>query len=238
MAEHVDYLYNILSISSRLVAALLLGALVGIERQWRQQHTGLTTHALVALGAAAYSAVPEILGATQDIRMGGQVVTGIGFLGAGLIMRDGMNVRGLNTAATVWATGAIGVFAGYGLLLEAAEAALMIVFINIILPRFATILNRYAPDRKEIERFYIVELKCPAKDEADVRSNLLKAMRARRLRLHSLESHAIVGTSSVEVEAIVYSEREEDELVEVLVGEMSLSPKIFSSSWTSTTQPE
>jgi putative Mg2+ transporter-C (MgtC) family protein len=93
--------------------------MVGLERQSRQQHTGLTTHALVALGAATYSSLPDLLGRLPDVRIGGQVVTGIGFLGAGLIMCDGLNIRGLSTAGTVWATGAIGVLAGYGKFLEA-----------------------------------------------------------------------------------------------------------------------
>lgn len=78
----------------RLVVALLLGMCIGVERQLRQRHTGLNTHALVALGAAAFTSLATLLGQDNDVRLGGQVVTGIGFLGAGLIMRDGLNVRG------------------------------------------------------------------------------------------------------------------------------------------------
>ncbi len=226
------------SISLNLVFALLLGASVGLERQWRQLHTGLTTHALVALGAAAYSALPLLIGSETDIRMGGQVVTGIGFLGAGLIMRDGLNVRGLNTSATVWATGAVGVLAGYGHLLEATEATLLLLLVNIGLPRFGSFVDRHAPENAEIERYYVVELRCRAPDEALVRKLLLDAMTVRKLRLHSLESHAIEGSGSVAVDAVVYSVRQEDQLVEALVGELSLSPSIFFSRWTSTTPPE
>lgn len=231
IAEHLTIAFN-------LLAALLLGASIGIERQWRQRYTGLTTHALVSVGAAAFTSLVILLENSTDVRMGGQVVTGIGFLGAGLIMRDGMNVRGLSAAATVWATGAVGVLAGYGFLLAAMETAVFVLLINIALPRLGWIIEHYAPENTEVERFYVVELKCAARDEAAVRTKLLQAMNVRKLRLHSLESHAIADSGDVEVEAVVYSAREEDTLVEHLVGELSLSPSIFSTGWTSTLPPE
>lgn len=85
---------------------------IGFERQWRQRHTGLSTHALVALGAAAFTSLAILLDGPTDIRMGGRAVTGIGRLGAGLIMRDGLSVRRVGGAATIWATGAIGLLSG------------------------------------------------------------------------------------------------------------------------------
>ncbi len=226
------------SIAPRLIAALIFGALVGLERQSRQQHTGLTTHALVALGSAIYSSLPSLLTETPDVRMGGQVVTGIGFLGAGLIMRDGLNIRGLNTAATVWATGAIGVLAGYGNMLEALEATVLIIFINMALPHLAGLARAIAPGHEVVERFYVIELKCAARNEAVVRAQLLDALTASKLRLHSLESHTVKDTSAVEVEAVVFTERQEDQLVEKVIGELSLAPNIFFSRWTSTAPPE
>ncbi|CAM5517881.1 Protein MgtC OS=Afipia felis OX=1035 GN=BN961_03739 PE=3 SV=1 [Afipia felis] len=226
------------SILFNLFFAFVLGAIVGIERQWRQLHTGLTTHALVALGAATYSCLSIIVGAGSDVRIGGQVVTGIGFLGAGLIMRDGLNVRGLNTAATVWATGAIGVLCGYGFFLEAAESTALLLFINIAFPRLGAIVDRYAPANDEIERYYSIELRCDVTNEVMVRKLLLDAMNERKFKLHSLESKVIEDDKSVEVDAVIYSARQKDQLVEALVGELSLSPSIFLSRWTSTTPPE
>ncbi|HBX2732297.1 TPA: magnesium transport protein MgtC, partial [Klebsiella pneumoniae] len=87
---------------THLLAAMLLGALIGAERQWRQRMAGLRTNALVATGAAVF--ILSAMSASPDSpgRIAAQIVSGIGFLGAGVIMRDGMNVRGLNTAATLW----------------------------------------------------------------------------------------------------------------------------------------
>lgn len=86
---------------THLLAAMLLGALIGAERQWRQRMAGLRTNALVATGAAVF--ILSAMSASPDSpgRIAAQIVSGIGFLGAGVIMRDGMNVRGLNTAATL-----------------------------------------------------------------------------------------------------------------------------------------
>ncbi|MBC9208143.1 MgtC/SapB family protein [Roseomonas aerophila] len=227
-----------LSIAPGLLVAFLLGAIVGAERQWHQRYTGLATHTLVAVGAAAFTSIAGLVSPVSDAtRLGGQVITGIGFLGAGLIMRDGFNVRGLSAAASVWATGAIGALAGYGLLLEAAETTVLIMVANLVLPRLGRLIDATAPEREQTERFYTIELRCDAQDEAVVRTKLLQAMNVRKLRLHGLESHAIAGKGEVQVEAVVYSARQEDSLVEQLVGELSLSPRIFSTRWISAATP-
>lgn len=224
-----------LSIAPNLLAAVIFGMFIGVERQWRQRTTGLTTHALVALGSAAFTSLAVLTGGPLDLRLGGQVVTGIGFLGAGLIMRDGLSVKGLSGAATVWSTGAVGVLAGYGYFLEAAEATGFVIFINVALPRIGGWIEKYAPENKMVERFYVIELKCAGHDEADVRSMLLNAMNARSLRLQGLESQELGDSGRVEVEATFYSARQEDKLVELVVGELSLSRLVFSAKWTSTT---
>jgi putative Mg2+ transporter-C (MgtC) family protein len=222
----------------RLLVALLLGMVIGVERQLRQRHTGLNTHALVSMGAAAFTSLATLLDQSTDVRLGGQVVTGIGFLGAGLIMRDGLNVRGLAGAATIWATGAVGALAGYGHALAAIEATVFVLMINLVSPKLSQLLNRYVPEYELTERYYIVELKCETSEEAIVRTLLLQAITARKLRLHSLESHAAKNLGHVEVDAVVYSTKDEDSIVEQLVGELSLSSNVFSASWTVTASPD
>ena len=91
------------------LAAFVLGTLIGAERQYRQRTAGLRTNALVALGSAAFVDLGQRLGGdVESIRIIAYVVSGIGFLGAGVIMKEGMNVRGLNTAATLWCSAAVG----------------------------------------------------------------------------------------------------------------------------------
>jgi putative Mg2+ transporter-C (MgtC) family protein len=117
-----------------LLTALALGALIGLERQARKHAAGLHTNALVALGAAAYVIAGALIGdSTGPARVMGQVVTGVGFLCAGLIWHEGGTVRGINTAATVWCSCAVGVFCGFGLILWAALLAALIVLANFLL---------------------------------------------------------------------------------------------------------
>jgi putative Mg2+ transporter-C (MgtC) family protein len=98
---------------------------IGFERQWRQRMAGLRTNALVAIGAAGFVIFSaSASNGNNPIAVAAQIVSGIGFLGAGVILREGINVRGLNTAATLWCSAMVGTFADAGLLLASALAAL------------------------------------------------------------------------------------------------------------------
>ena len=117
-----------------LVAAVVLGALIGLERQLRQHPAGLHTNALVALGAAAFVTAGMAMGdETAPARIVGQVVVGVGFVCAGLIWHKNGTVSGINTAATVWCSCAVGVFAGFGLLGWAAFVTALVVLANVVL---------------------------------------------------------------------------------------------------------
>ena len=117
-----------------LVLALLLGAAIGFERQLRKQPAGLHTNALVCMGSAAYVLVALLV--TQDsspTRIAAQVVSGVGFMCAGVIWHEGATIRGLNTAATIWCTAAIGILAGLNFPLMAILAAAVLLVANITL---------------------------------------------------------------------------------------------------------
>jgi len=105
----------------RLGLALVLGSAIGIERQWQQKMAGLRTNALVALGASGFVVFSGLVGEGDPIRIAAQVVTGIGFLGAGVILREGVNVHGLNTAATLWCSAMVGTIAGAGFAVSTAR---------------------------------------------------------------------------------------------------------------------
>jgi putative Mg2+ transporter-C (MgtC) family protein len=128
----------------RLGLALILGALIGAERQWRQRMAGLRTNALVAAGAGMFVMLTALTarGADDSFRIAGQVVSGIGFLGAGVILRDGLNITGLNTAATLWCSAAIGTLAGYGMYGSAITGGVGVIAANIFLRPIGKALNR------------------------------------------------------------------------------------------------
>ena len=117
-----------------LFLALVLGALIGVERALRKHPAGLHTSALVALGSAAFVIAGTLAGDDAGpARVAGQVVTGVGFLCAGVILHQGATVRGLNTAATVWCCSAVGVLAGLGLNAWAVLTAFLVLAANVVL---------------------------------------------------------------------------------------------------------
>jgi len=172
MIEMISQLdLTLLQATINLAFATLLGALIGSERQMRQRMAGLRTNALVSLGAAGFvtfaALFPDDLSPT---RVAAQVVSGIGFLGAGIIFRDGFNVHGLNTAATLWCSAAVGLMAGAGHLPYAAILTGLIVFINLALRPIVRLLNKLTSNKPNKERLFQIRLRCARSDERDMRA--------------------------------------------------------------------
>lgn len=114
---------NMNGLGIRLVVALLCGFVIGLERQVRGKPVGIRTSMLICMGTMLFIFLGEHINDGKDsVRILGQVVTGIGFLGAGVIVREGLSVRGLTTAASIWITAAIGILVGIGFFLPAALA--------------------------------------------------------------------------------------------------------------------
>jgi putative Mg2+ transporter-C (MgtC) family protein len=126
----------------RLVVALVLGALVGAERQWRQRTAGLRTNCLVAVGSAMLVMMGGLISSDGQGRVAAYVVSGIGFLGGGVILKEGFSIRGLNTAATLWCTAAIGTLAGLGYATFSLLGTMAILAANLLLRPLAQRINR------------------------------------------------------------------------------------------------
>ena len=128
----------------RLALAVVLGAVLGLEREYRRKPAGLRTIVLITLGSAMFSLVSVAVGtaANSPDRIAAQIVTGVGFLGAGAILRSGFHIRGLTTAATIWVNAAIGMAAGVGMYAEATIGAVIALVVLLVLPaverRFGT----------------------------------------------------------------------------------------------------
>ena len=126
-----------------LVVAFVLGTVIGYERQFRQRTAGLRTNTLVAVAAAAFVDMAFRLdGPDGAIRVASYVVSGVGFLGAGAIMKEGVNIRGLNTAATLWGSAAVGAAAGVRQLDSAVLCAILVLSANTLLRPLVNAINR------------------------------------------------------------------------------------------------
>ncbi|MCC5985443.1 MAG: MgtC/SapB family protein [Rhodobacteraceae bacterium] len=215
-----------------LLVALVLGAMVGAERQWRQRLAGLRTNTLVALGAASFVVFAAIFpDEISPTRVAAQIVSGIGFLGAGIIFREGFNVRGLNTAATLWCSASVGMLAGAGAWDFAALMTAMVVFVNLALRPLVQRLNRQPIDSTELMRFYEVEIVCRGAQEAHVRALLLNGFAEGGLHLTGLESQDIEDSDRVEVTAEANAESTTDAAMEKIVGRLSLEPAVTAARW-------
>ena len=135
-----------LDLTLRLLLAAALGAAIGIERESRQKPAGLRTNILIALGSALFTMLSIQMGgdgSTPD-RIAAQVVTGMGFLGGGAILRSGQTVHGMTTAATIWVNAAVGMAAGAGLYMIASVSTVITLIVLVVLPFAERHLDRYA----------------------------------------------------------------------------------------------
>jgi putative Mg2+ transporter-C (MgtC) family protein len=139
-----------LDIVIRLGITTVLAALIGIEREWHEKPAGIRTNVMVGLGSAIMTiagiqAVNMFSGAVVDpTRIAAQVVTGIGFIGAGAILRpDGGNVIGLTTAATLWVVSGLGIAVGFGLYVEAIATTALVFFTFVILGKLVKAIRRH-----------------------------------------------------------------------------------------------
>jgi putative Mg2+ transporter-C (MgtC) family protein len=215
-----------------LAVATALSAVIGFERQWRNRLAGLRTNTLVALGAASFVIFAGLIpGEASPTRVAAQVVSGIGFLGAGLIFREGMSVRGLNTAATLWCSAAIGVLSGAGYGTYAAIATGFVIFVNLLLRPIVSFINRQPLTSTELDIGYLVSVTCRSPDEAHVRALLLQGLAGCGLSLRRLDSSDVEGTDRVAVTAFVTAHQRVDSEVEKIVGRLSLEPTVSAARW-------
>src|SRR5262245_17846187 len=214
-----------------LAVALALSAIIGFERQWRNRLAGLRTNSLVALGAATFVIFAGLVpGEASPTRVAAQVVSGIGFLGAGLIFREGASVRGLNTAATLWCSAAIGVLAGAGYLLFAAVATAFVVFVNLLLRPIVNFINRQPLTTTELGVGYVLSVTCRSPDEAHIRALLLQGLAGCGLALRRLDSNDL-DAGRVAVAAFATAARRVDADVEKIVGRLSLEQTVSAARW-------
>jgi putative Mg2+ transporter-C (MgtC) family protein len=156
---HTFQIADFLDTGVSLLAAFILGTLIGAERQYRQRTAGLRTNVLVALASAAFVDLGMHIGGTDGaVRVIAYVVAGIGFLGAGAIMKEGANVWGLNTAATLWGSAAVGACAGADMIAQAVLLTAFVLMSNTLLRPLVNAINRLPIDEMASEAAYEVRL--------------------------------------------------------------------------------
>ncbi len=218
---------------ARLGSALLLGALVGLERQWRQRIAGTRTNALVSAGASAFVMCAFLVRDTShsEAQIVSYVVSGVGFLGAGVIFKDAGSVRGLNTAATLWCSAAIGAICGLSYLAYGATVAGVVLLTNVVLRPLAYRLYPIQQTSPEQESIYNFELVCRSEDEVRIRALLTQEIARTTLALSALKSEDIEGTAKLKVAAQIRGFGRQDQPLEQLIARLSLEAGVTAVSW-------
>jgi putative Mg2+ transporter-C (MgtC) family protein len=216
---------------ARLALATVLGLTIGFERQWRQRTAGLHTMTLVAVGAALFCALPGLGGKVADPwRVAAQVVTGVGFLAGGVILRQGLDVRGITTAATLWATAAVGALVGSGFELQGAVGACVVVGVNAFAAPLASAISRIPrPAAENFVTTYVLRVTCAATAQRPVRECIIGEVGKTSLTLVELNTSA-PSDGSIEIVANLNRPGRDDGVSERVRREIAALPGVTSAS--------
>ena len=211
----------------RIIVCYILSALIGIERQLHNKITGLRTNVLVSLGAflfVYYSFGPYIEG--DQMRIAASVVSGIGFLGAGVILRNGNRITGLNTAATLWCAAAIGVLTARGMLTEAIIGTSLILFSNVLLRLISTQIEKKVKKQKSVK--YTINLTCDDALDIIIRTKIADVIEKNNFKLDSLEKNYL-NKETIKLKFIIIAS--ESETMRELIKELSEESGVSKFSW-------
>ena len=222
----------------RLAAALVVGVIIGIERQWRHKMAGLRTNVLVSIGAAMFCLIATMSPQeASPTRIAAQIASGIGFLGAGVILRDGLNIRGLNTAATLWCAAAAGAMAGSGFLVPAVAASLLILGTNLFLRQLASKFEALQDTRLRREVRYAVHVLCDGHGRQHVRDLVLATIRESALVLVSFRSAMLNAGQQCQIVTELAAAERSDQEIEDLIARLSTEDGVVSAAWQCTADP-
>lgn len=214
-----------------LLTAFLLGTLIGAERQYRQRTAGLRTNVLVALGAAAFTDLGMHIGGEGGaVRIIAYVVSGIGFLGAGAIMKEGTNVRGLNTAATLWASAAVGACAGADMVAQAVLLTAFVLMTNTLLRPLVNAINRLPFDERASEATYEVRLTMDIAAVPAGRELLEEKLEAASYPVSDIE---VIDRSddTAEIVAVLMSTAVHSKELDAVVAALEEQPGVRHATW-------
>ncbi|WP_118181238.1 MgtC/SapB family protein [Paraburkholderia phosphatilytica] len=220
----------------RLSAAFLLGVAIGLERQMRQRTAGLRTITLVASGACLFVTLGVLTGnGTGGItQIAAYVVSGVGFLGGGVIMRDKGSIQGINTAATLWCAAAVGVLCGAGHYGPAFAGTIVVLLTNTVLREVSRAINTSPVSAADLVREYMLTVVCREPDEVHIRAALSNAMSSTPLSFQSLTSRDVAGDNDparVEVTATLRLHPKDQPKLEQIASRLAMEKSVSSVSW-------
>lgn len=223
--------YDFLDTLVSLTAAFVLGTLIGAERQYRLRTAGLRTNVLVAVSAAAFvDLAMQLADADGAVRVIAYVVSGIGFLGAGVIMKEGMNVRGLNTAATLWGSAAVGCCAGADMLAQAVTLTAFVLAGNTLLRPLVNAINRSPLDERASEATYEIRLTVDSASIDSIRDILVEKLEAASYPVSDVNVEERTD-DIVEIVATLVSTAVDAKELDAVTADLARRPGVRHATW-------
>ncbi len=214
-----------------LAAAFVLGTLIGAERQYRQRTAGLRTNVLVAVGAAAFvDTGMRLNGVVTAGQVTAYVVSGIGFLGAGVIMKEGLNIRGLNTAATLWASAAVGASAGADLVAEAILIAMFVLLANTALRPLVNLINRQPLDETTTEATYELHVSAGPEDIGRLRDLVAEHLEKHNYAIRETSTEDL-SEDTVELTVVLAASTAKPGELEQVIAAVSRTSGVRHATW-------
>ena len=215
---------------ARVLCSVLLGFLIGLERQLTGHPAGIRINVLICMGTSFFTLFPMIYGSDQMFRVGSSIISGVGFLCSGVIFKDSGTVRGMNTAATLWCTAAVGILASTGLYVPAASAAAILIASNLALRPLARKINPVFP-QDETEAQYRISVLCREAAEPKIRRLIISGASCKTLFLTNLESGDVTGDQVEVVAEFISMGKPKRHLLEELVGRLLEDTAVVRAGW-------
>lgn len=215
----------------KIMVALMLGMIIGVERQLGKHPAGIRTNALVCFGSCMFVSLSHLSGGGDPTRIAAQVVSGIGFIGGGAILRDGISVRGMNTAATMWCSAAIGSLAGAGLLWLSVIGTIGIVAAHFLFRPIAHAIDRYAHGTAEVDILYEVKLIFQRSAEERIRKMFREEIDSAKLRLQGLTLAGATSQDELEMHVHLFALHHDESAMNDLVSRLASQTEVHSVSW-------
>lgn len=213
---------ELVGFTGALLASIFAGSVIGMERQWRQKLAGMRTTALVCLGSTLFVKLSQMIQEeSSPTRIAAQVVSGIGFLAGGVIIREGFTVTGINTAATLWCSAAVGTLIGAGLLSEGLIGAFLITAVNTALRNISKRMDLFSEKQQSGEdRFYYLSIICVRELEMPIRTRMIQHMNHLHLNFSKL-SFTDVSEDETEVSLVIEGQGVNQQMINIFIEKIS-----------------
>ena len=214
----------------RLLLSMFLGLIIGLERQLTGHPAGIRINILICMGSCLFTLCPEIYAPDQVFRVGAAIISGVGFLCSAVIFKENGSVKGMNTAATLWCTSAIGILASTLACWWAIIATIILISSNLVLRPLARKITPFS-HQDETETRYRISITCQENAEWEIRQLLIYANPSKTLFLSNIESGDVVGDKVEVIAEFCSTGKSKNHVLEGIVGRALKNESVVSAGW-------